>query len=535
MNLSWDYWKPLCTQFLIVNGAYYTALSLILLLGFLFYYKGSELKTLFKKNFAGLICSVLLAALVFTLAHRGFRIFSDETNLLSVSETMAHGMKVRNVVNGYYAPSGEMIALGSTVPTRPLLFPFLTTCVHWVLGVHPENALIVNFILLSLLLFTTWALLAKSPWWLRGLLTATLALNAAIAWHAPTGGFDLCSLCWGLWTVIALWAYLKEPRTENLVLLILTSLCFVQVRYESLAVVVFLIVLVILYRRKKMISDLQGQWLLFFLPLLLLPTLIQRVVTWGQFENPADSLAFNPDSIPDHGQQFLQAFFWDWPGIYPILVNFLGLAGICFLLRECRQRSQRFLIGFCAAYGFFLLVLLLAHFYGEASAPTQIRLFMPLSALFFFAMALGWTLGTDSKWKRITLAVVSVLQIAWGAYVIHLDTPRESLSIAFENAELIQWIQDHHLDRALFVYRRPNHLMAFGHSSMSMDYFEKHQDAIQTLAKNNTVSAVYDVEAVLNKEKAPSVLSTMAWRRELKGELPVTSEFKLQIYQLHLQ
>jgi len=524
-------WKPQLTQFLVVNGAYYAGISFLLWLVFVFYFQGREILACLKRDWPGLLGSFVLAGVVFSIAHVGFRIFSDEASLLSVSENIAHGMKALNNIQGYFALNGDFVSIAHRVPTRPLMFPFLTACLHWILGVQPRNAIILNFVFLVLLFFTSFVLLKDKKIWLRALLVVALAFNASLALHAPTGGFDLCSLCFGLWTFMALWNYLQRPGSGTLIILILTSICFVQVRYESLMILPFLLVAVVAYRRNQILADLHGQWLLLFLPFLLLPSLIQRVVTWGEFENSAKMEAFDLSFILGHLNEFMRVFFLEWDSAYPFLFNLLGVVGLGFLFKRARAKNEKIFLGFSLAYGISLLFLLLAHFMGMAETPTQIRIFMPLSVLLFFAMAFGLS---ASKWKNILVAVCCVIQAALGFEYIRRDVPRESLSIAFENEELINLIKEHHLDKALFLYRRPNHLVAFGYSSVLPVYFQHNEEAIKTLVKDHVVSSLYDIEAVLLKKPGP-LPEIPGWKRELKYDLPVTSDFKLQIFELVVQ
>jgi hypothetical protein len=522
--------KVQLANFFIMNGAYFTLATLVLWLACLLRFQGAELVALPFRHRKDLLLAIGGAALVFLTAHVGFRIFSDETNLLSVSENISRHMQALNSIQGYYLADGQLVSLISEVPTRPLMFPLLLAGLHKVFGVHPENAFVLNFLLLVLLLFTTAVLLKKVPLWLRVLLIFSLALNPSLAIHAATGGFDLCSLVFGLWTFVLLWRYLQTPVPGALSTLVFAAFCFVQVRYESIVILLFLFVLLLLFQGKRFFSDLKGRWLFILSPLLLLPSLIQRILTWGRFENPPGIPAFSWQHIPLHFPEVSRELFWTWWGPYPCVMDILGLLGLIFLLFRLKDKNRRWMLGFSVAYALYIVLLLLAHFMGIAESSTQIRLFMPLTIFLFFALALGLT---ARRAGRILVALCCVAQIGLGFRYIQQDPLLENLAMALETQELLHYLKPQDTTGILFIYRRPGQLISLGYSSVLPEFYQKHEDQIKVLLHSGLLKKVYEVISRPTENPGPLPYEPRPeWRREWKNDIPVTPRFKLQVFEL---
>ncbi|MGL1255114.1 hypothetical protein ACSTLX_25640, partial [Vibrio parahaemolyticus] len=78
---------------------------------------------------------LLGAIVIFGSTHVGFKVLSDETNLLSVANMLAVFGKASNTEmwQWYYH---TYHALDVSVPTRPILFPLLVSLVEMVVGVR---------------------------------------------------------------------------------------------------------------------------------------------------------------------------------------------------------------------------------------------------------------------------------------------------------------------------------------------------------------------------------------------------------------
>jgi len=515
-------------EFFIQDATAFTAATLVLWLFFIFKNHGQALRDLFKRHFIGVLLALALSGIIFYIVPVGFKVLSDETNLLSVSRMMATKFQALNAVQGIYLPDGGYLHLENEVPTRPLMFPFLTACLHWILGLRTQNIFTLNFILFSALLFTVYCLFEKKNLTVRLLITTLIAFNASLALHAASAGFDLCSLLFGIWTFITLWIYLSTPSKQNLIVLLLTAITFAQVRYESLVVFVFLAGAVIVLRKKEIWTDLKKNKILLAFPLLLFPSLLQRYLTWGEFENRTTEPAFSLVNIWKHTPEFLNYFFIQYKSAYSIALDILGAVGLVLLIRTMKDKKSKIFLRTAIAYALFILLLLLAHHFGIAAFPTQLRLFMPLSVL--LGLAAGFAFS-DGKQKIAIFAVFCLLQMGLSLHYFHTD--KEQLELGVEMRIIKKYIEGTRFDAPLFIYRRPGEIVALGQSAVTPGCFDKENDRIIGYLKDQKIHTVFQIELSisdihLNHQQGLH----QGWTRALLESIPVTPLFALDVYTL---
>lgn len=513
--------------FFVYGGPAVTGLTLLCWLGVVFKYQRQELFALLKRNYLGLIWAFFLSALVFFILPVGFKILSDETNLLSVSRMIATRFQALNAVQGVFLPGGDFIHLENQVPTRPLMFPFLTACLHWVLGNATRNVFILNFILFVALLFSIYSLFKKKPLWLRYTISAVIALNASLAIHATSAGFDLCSLLFALWTFIALWKYLENPSRTRLWVLALTAIMFAQVRYESMTIFAFLAVALIIARGKALWQDLKSPWL-WLSSLLLSAALLQRYLTWGDFENRTNEPAFSIANIFKHAPEFLNIFFVQPISVYAMVLNLLGLGSMVFLVRKAQDKKTRIFLGILTSYCVFILALLLAHHLGTAGFPTQIRLFMPLSIA--LSIAAGFALS-ESHNKSLVLTALCILQM--GLSAVYIGRDHDKLELGVEMKGMRKYLAETRFDAPLFIYRRPGELVALGESAISPGTFKKGSDLIVGYLKDQKIHSIYQFDlSISDLHNSTQGGLPPGWTRVLIESLPLTPLFSLDVYTL---
>jgi len=451
-----------------INGA--GALTLLAFLCFLFaiydLYR-AELKN-WRAYALPLLLSIGGAAFSFLSTSVDFKVLSDETNLLSVANMLTQFGKASNTEMWVYYYN-TFHALDVSVPTRPLLFPLLTALVHAVNGMRWWSPFVVNFACLTGTFFLSfaWAKRYLTPALPRTLLTLlALAMSPVLLINATSAGFDLCSLFFGFLSALLFARYMEEGDFRVLRALIFTLVCFASVRYESIVALAF-VGGAVLYRdgSKKIPWNLVAGGLG-----LLLPIFAARFLTWGQFENPPGVPAFALEHLVNHLGAFFMAFFFDPRGPYPILLHWMGVAGIATAVPRLKLGGRVIL-----AYMAFLLALLLSHHFGFAGHPTQTRLFLPVSvALCLMAL---YFLSSIERYveRRGILAVFVILLFHHHQYAVS-DPLMTQLTMTREVRHIRDFLEEDGRRGDLYINERPGQLSALGLSAISVNALTKKQE-----------------------------------------------------------
>ena len=463
------------------------------------------------------LASVIGAAFAFCSTKVDFKVLSDETNLLSVANMLVQFGKASNTEQWtYYYHLYH--ALDVSVPSRPILFPLLTALVHGLNGMRWWSPFVVNFVCLSALFFLTlsWARDRLNPALPRvALAFLALAMSPVLLINATSAGFDLCSLTFGFLAALLLQRHLRDGSEASLHALFYTLVCFASVRYESI-VALPLVGAALLWKTRKI------PWSLYLTcGFFLLPLFLQRYLTWGSFENPPGVPAFSPMHFIGHFPAFAEAFFLDPRGPYPIVIHWLGLAGV-FLALTRMQEAGRIL----AAYMAFLFVLLLSHHFGFAGHPTQVRLFLPLSfgltlmALYFLSE------NVKAVEPRALLGVFAILLYHHHQYAVS-DPLMSQLTMTREVRHVRDFLDEASpTNRDLFIYDRPGQLTALGRSAISVNHFNGNEKSFLENLDRDLYGRLIVIEKV--SPGRPAAV-TGPFRLEVLRRHQLTPEETLQI------
>lgn len=481
--------KPLLAEVFVRTSAPLAALSLMSWLIIIYREQRREIANQLIRNKWGILLALGLGSIIFMSIRIGYRVLSDETNLLGVSRDIATRFQSYNFMQGIYFPNDIYMIIENEIPTRPVMFPLMAAALHVFFGVSANNFFVLNFVLFAALLFTFFCILESKGPWIQTVGTILLAMNASLAWHVASAGFDLCSLLFAFWTFIFLWKYLQDPNYTNFKLLAYTSLIFIQIRYESVMYLPIIFTTMLCVNWSTTWQWLrQSKWLLTF-PLLLMPIILQRFLTWGRFENAPELPPFTYKNIPSHGAVFLDFFFANTESVYPLITNTLGLVGIVILFQIYRDRKSRLFIYTCIVASLALLGLMLCHHLGRASIYTQYRLFMPLTVVLLVAFCFSLAKDKIILW---TLSPLLLLQVFLGYRFLSEhkdfeDLPREMKLIE----EFIA--RDPHNSTALFIYHRPGQITSSGHSAVISKYFAYHNDLFKVWRNFGSIGKIYEI------------------------------------------
>lgn len=353
---------------------------------------------------ADALCAVALAALgVVLLVHEeaGFKILMDEIHLLGTSMAMHYDRQVF-VPQRAHELNGVFELMGGMVDKRPLVFPFLASVLHDILGYRPENLFLLNGILTFVLLGLSYFAARALGGWRAGLFAALgWAALPLLGQNARGGGFELLNVTLVVATaILAGWHY-RQRDDRSLVALVFSAVLLVQVRYESpLFLLPVVAVIALVWREERAI---RCPWPLLLAPLLLLPVpLLMRVFearpgSWELASKPGHQEVFSVLNVPDNlGHAFAYWFNLGVEQPNAPLLSAIGMLGLVLALVSLAGwvRGWRDLPGttrvallFCG--GLLLhLVLLLCYFWGKFDDPIIRRLSLPTHLLFLFAALL---------------------------------------------------------------------------------------------------------------------------------------------------
>ncbi len=318
-----------------------------------------------------------------------FRVLSDETNLLGVSQSMLYHKTAFNSTQQkrYY---GAMQPISFELEKRPLVFPFIVHLVHLVRGYSPQNAFVLNagvyFALLALVGIAVKTNVGSVA------AVATIVLVGAhplVVTTARSGGFDLLATFLTALSFVLAYLHMREPSPRRLAVLFATLLVFAQVRYESAIyiVVIGLCLIILGYAPWRYISAHIGLYVAA--PLLMLPLFVQRILMPHPYENGPGVAAFGYEHfrkfIRRFGEAQLDLGFLQphVPILYWLAVPALILLAFRFVRRR-RAPESRTECHWVFMASLALLVshgLVFSYYFGDFTHPASARFYLNLSVL----------------------------------------------------------------------------------------------------------------------------------------------------------
>jgi hypothetical protein len=320
----------------------------------------------------------------------GFKIVMDEVMLVGTSMSMHFDRTVLTPIRGSDIQGAFQIVEGM-MDKRQLFFPFLVSILHDLFGYRPENAMVLNGILIFVFLALVNALGRKLAGRVAG--WAGVALFAGLpllAQNATGAGFELLNILMILATLL-LGARLIERRDEDsFAAFCYAAMLLTQVRYESaifLVPVVGIILWVWLTTGRSLLT-----WPVLVLPVLMIHVALHnrifdiRASAWQMQSKPGYTTPFSVGYIPSNIAHAL-GFFFGKPTDQPdsFVLSLLGSIAILFLLLLIVKRARTlgsegpasvavvfFSAGFALQFG-----LMMCYFWGQFDDPIIRRLSLP--------------------------------------------------------------------------------------------------------------------------------------------------------------
>ena len=472
-----------------------------------------SLKLLLKKYWLGILTAFILTSLVFASVRVRFKTLSDETNLLSISRSMLNDKTIVNSTMGkfYY---NNLNTLNSEIPKRPLIFPFVVHLLHTLAGFQYQNAFIVNFIVMFLFLSGVYIAVRKgldSP-------SAVAAMFLILSYPVFTvfgtsAGFDLLNSVFFVLVMTAAYYFVKNPSAVAFSFVFASLLVFSNIRYESIA---FLLVLPLLLIKKIKWHYLRDcSYLYFITPLVSLPYIWQRIIMHGHYQNPEGVAVFSVVSLAKNLKIFFQnlvdfEYFLPYAGFVSIISMIIFIYLIIEILRKkiWLQNHKRYYLAVLFASVSISSLIYFAHFFGVYNHPSSARLFITLSIVF----ALGPVALRIFKPKLLSgqsLLIVSVMCFLFyhpiaveGRFINSLSGNRR----AERCMDFISKIKDKNV---LIISQRPGQFTALGYGAVNFPYANKNRELVLREVDRRLFSKVFvfqEVEYETNKLSEGTVL-----------------------------
>lgn len=459
---------------MVTKGSYY---AVLIMTAFWIFITFPFFREALKNKYKQIIVCLIMAVVVFVSMPPKYRVLSDETNLLSVSQSMNYKREILNVTQAkfYY---GNLNVIQGDLPTRPLLFPFLTNLVHTVAGYHYQNAFVLNFIILFGILLMTFLVVESSMGQLSAAAACLLLLSIpTLTLSATSGGFDICSLFFFGLSFVFLYRFLISPSTDRFAMLLIQLIMLAQIRYESIAYVAIILGTLFMMRRISMEMITRNYLLIAASPFFILPMLLQRKLTPNTFENPPGVPPFALEHFIKHSKMLVEAMIFSKPEYpYPSYLNLVAVLMLVFLVfkvaPKCKEHFNRnestFASLLMTSIGVSLVIVLFHHF-GVFPHPTQARLFliflsflalMPIIFSYFFPQILN-------EKKLLVLAVVS---FAMYHPVATQGRFTNSLTIIRETEEMYRFLEQQNDPKILLIAERPGQFTVANYGAVGFGF-----------------------------------------------------------------
>lgn len=397
-----------------------------------------------RERFAWIAAALLTASVCWAVAAK-FRVLTDEAALTLVGKSMFEFKTVHLPVSGKYS-FGTFLPMDSLIPNRPLLYPFLVSLAYTLGGESMTSVFAVNAWVLYALLVTTMIVVGRFSGRLVALGVACLVISHPIVvYSARSAGFDLLACLFFFWSLLAIANYLRNPGPAHFALAWMTLVMFAHVRYESIALIPVVGLILASFHAIRRTDLVRNSWLLACTPLLFFPHLAQQLLIDHRTVNYSPEPAFSATHFVENGRILLESLLEDNATLLPYNRIMLMVGALCGLDLAWRLARRKIRIPPGPWRPFWATVIAgallfngiyLAHFRGGVFNPTEARFFNLLCLCSVFLVAVQQHLRMPVSWKPAFLATSMTLLIGLAAVSIGqrqtnaLTVPREAERIA---------------------------------------------------------------------------------------------------------
>ena len=299
----------------------------------------------FKYHWVALLLSLVFMILGSISCKQDFIVLSDETNLLSDSQSFYNLKQCFINCASLEFSNGKKDILTGIIDKRPAFFPYLVSLIHSLIGYRANNIFVLNFIVGYLSLFFIYYLIfllfRSRLWGINGLIC--LAAYPLFIVYTNSAGFDVFNMMCSLVFFILLYYFIKNPDTIRAEALLMWVPLISQSRYESVLSVIIALAVIFYCLPKEEYNNLSTNFYIF--PLLLVPPAWLRLITNDTTSMQVDSLdqCFSFENFCNNVQNAVY-FFTSWNsdfGVIPIL-TILGVIGFVLFISNTYFKKEAF-------------------------------------------------------------------------------------------------------------------------------------------------------------------------------------------------
>ncbi len=540
---------------------------------------------LLKKHWIGVLTAFAITLFVFGSVKVGFKTLSDETNLLSIANSMLNDKTAYNGTMGksYY---GNLNVINNEIPKRPLMFPFLVQLLHTATGFRYQNAFILNFIVMFL--FLSGVYIAARHFLDIGSSIAAMLLVVSypvFTLFGTSGGFDVLNSVFFMMILVAVYCFISKPSSRLFCFIFASLLMFANIRYESpvfliilpiwllftgrvkwkflLLSFIFALLLMFAYMRYKSLFFLiallvtvwmafagkvrwdylkNASWLFFISPLVMLPYLWQRILRHNAYQNPEGVAVFSIGSFIEN----LKTFFTnivdlDYSLPYAGLLSVLGILILIYLVlirpviirKRLQSRQWRCLLVLTASV-LLSTAVYFAHFFGVYTHPSSARLFITLSIIFALAPVL-LKIAHPRLLPGPSLLIISIV-----CFLVYHPIAVEgrflnALTGNRRTEHCLNYLAERNEKDILIIDLRPGQYVATGYGAVNFVYANQHQEKVLREIDRHLFSKVIVFQEIEYETGQPTQKTQLppVYNLEVLKEIQITATVFLRISQIN--
>ncbi len=496
-------------QNLFAKGSYY--FLIVMLLTWVYslqaWYQANPKSMSKEVKMGALFFALILAIIVWMGVEKSFKVLSDEANLISVSQSLSFSKTAYNHTMGrwYY---DNFWPITFEIDKRPLLYPFLVSIFHSVLGYSINNAFLCNTVVLFLLLFLVFNLVYPIAGFLGGLAAMLFVIaQPIICITAVSGGFDLLACLLQIWIMFLVLELCRKENTWLRPLIWSSLILLCHTRYEKIIAIPIVFAWLVIFKKLTFKDLKEHRYFYAFSFLFFLPRIWQLMVPQN-YENPKGVPVVGWVNFVKHFPIFIRALFNienELP--YATLLNIACLIIIAlwcgWLLKNGflkKFKTSAPFIMVTLSFVFAELGISISHHFGVFDHPTQSRLFVLfLCVLSLSPFLLRWVLGyTPSKLLALAAA---------GFFIFYFPIAEENrfvnkLTLIRKTHWVYDFLANVKTKDILLISDRPGIYTIAPVGSVDFKWAIANHETIRNEVKRHLYQAVYVVEDIhYDKEK----------------------------------
>jgi hypothetical protein len=487
-----------------VHSSYYfiSTITIIWIYFFTNFLKSIEFRFLhfIREYWVGITVAFLLVGVIFLSVKPGFRVLSDETNLVAISKSMTFNKTVYNTTMGksYY---DIYWPINNELPKRPLLFPFGVHILHVFLGYSHYNAFIFNGIILWLLLISVFVIAKKLKDNLYGIgMLFIVVSQPIITANATSAGFDLFSTFF-LWIVLlSSYAFLRNPTNLNFAFLWINLILFANIRYESFIYHVVLILIFVSFRIIKTSHWKAFPQLYLATPILYLPLIWQFILKPNSRENPEDVALFSLKHFFKNLIELGNGMIDFQPFLpYATIFNLIALSILIVIpikiILNKNVKKEIFKKEIILVLGIVLilnLTIVLSHFFGRYIHPSSARLFLVfILSISLIPLVICKVFPNLSSRCFLTVAIITFIiyhPVAIKGQFVNAQ------NLIRENNEVYRFFENKKEARFIVITETPGHQSILNQGSVNFEYARLHILELLKDLENHLIDEIYVIQ-----------------------------------------